>query len=407
MTLTAGSVLQQGKYVVQTVLKQTRFSTTYQAIHTYLDQPVMLQTMHDSLRDRDNFTQLSHQFITEVRYLVRHQPSAIEVLDCFVETSMPFMVLKSTSPGAIAQDALPDIDTWLKALLPDPIGPTLPNLMPDGSAVTSNPPTVVESLPADLAESVDRIGASPQTIAPSVTTEMAAPPSTDAISTTKTTAVSPLKLSQGSKILVGQAASLKRHRRLPLALLMASVIAGIGGASFGFTLRLQRPHTLNSSGGLGKTFFNREQAFPATDQWPETEIPEIPPDGVIDGMQIEQPDYRNSGSLDLPDYRGRQDFTDYAQPATETPMDDARVEPEWAPLPQEVEPMPEAVDEPFSAEPIPAAEPFKPSLDSEMGGEPPSDFGAGVEQAQPPKTNALPPLAAPIPVWPDAPTVMQ
>jgi hypothetical protein len=61
---------------------------------------------------------------------------------------------------------------------------------------------------------------------------------------------------------------------LPLSLMMTSVIAGVAGASFGWSLRFHKPGT---SGNSNIPLLSNEQGFPSQDGWPVQESPEMAP----------------------------------------------------------------------------------------------------------------------------------
>lgn len=94
MHLTAGTVLQDGKYKVDAVLGVGGFGITYRATHTYLGQAVALKTLNDSLCQHPNFDQFQHQFFTEAQWLALCQhPNIVRVLDFFEEAGLYFMVM--------------------------------------------------------------------------------------------------------------------------------------------------------------------------------------------------------------------------------------------------------------------------------------------------------------------------
>uniref|UniRef100_A0ACD5H548 Uncharacterized protein n=1 Tax=Desertifilum tharense IPPAS B-1220 TaxID=1781255 RepID=A0ACD5H548_9CYAN len=63
MDLIAGTVLQEGKYIIAEVLGQGGFGTTYRATHTYLGQSVVLKTLNENLRQHANFDKFQQQFV--------------------------------------------------------------------------------------------------------------------------------------------------------------------------------------------------------------------------------------------------------------------------------------------------------------------------------------------------------
>jgi len=92
--LTVGKTLQNGKYVLDSVLSQGGLGITYQATHTYLNQAVVVKTLNEELRRRADFRQFQQRFIDEARRLARFQhPHIVRVTDCFEELGLPFIVM--------------------------------------------------------------------------------------------------------------------------------------------------------------------------------------------------------------------------------------------------------------------------------------------------------------------------
>jgi hypothetical protein len=78
MNLTAGATLQNHKYVIQKLLRQSDLGITYEAQHAYLAQTVALQTFNETVRQRSDFEQLRQQFLSKVRSIVQ-QPKASQI----------------------------------------------------------------------------------------------------------------------------------------------------------------------------------------------------------------------------------------------------------------------------------------------------------------------------------------
>ncbi|MBW4487159.1 MAG: protein kinase [Trichocoleus desertorum ATA4-8-CV12] len=105
MNLAAGTVLQNGKYVVEAILGQGGFGITYRAHHSYFDQPVVIKVLHENLRRHADFAQFQQQFIAEARRVARCQhPNIVRVFDFFEEGGLSFIVMDYI-PG----DTLADI----------------------------------------------------------------------------------------------------------------------------------------------------------------------------------------------------------------------------------------------------------------------------------------------------------
>src|SRR6476646_10462708 len=105
MNLATGTVLQNGKYVVEAVLGQGGFGITYRAHHAYVAQPVVIKVQHENLRRHADFAQFQQQFIAEARRVARCQhPNIVRVFDFFEEGGLSFIVMDYI-PG----DTLADI----------------------------------------------------------------------------------------------------------------------------------------------------------------------------------------------------------------------------------------------------------------------------------------------------------
>jgi len=94
MNLAPATVLQQGKYRVNATLGIGGFGITYRAIHTHLNQTVVLKTLNESLRQHPASAQFQQQFIAEAQRLSRCQHSNIvRVIDFFEEAGQSFIAM--------------------------------------------------------------------------------------------------------------------------------------------------------------------------------------------------------------------------------------------------------------------------------------------------------------------------
>ncbi|MEG3941329.1 serine/threonine-protein kinase [Microcoleus sp. S36b_A3] len=94
MNLAPATVLQQGKYRVNATLGIGGFGITYRAIHTHLNQTVVLKTLNESLRQHPASAQFQQQFIAEARRLSRCQHSNIvRAIDFFEEAGQSFIAM--------------------------------------------------------------------------------------------------------------------------------------------------------------------------------------------------------------------------------------------------------------------------------------------------------------------------
>ncbi|NJO42692.1 MAG: hypothetical protein HC865_19260 [Cyanobacteria bacterium RU_5_0] len=302
MKLTTGATLQSNKYVIQELLNQSDFGVTYQAIHIYLDQTVFLQTLNEVVRPRSDFAQLQQQFMAGVRWLVKDPAThPIRVLDCFEEDGIPFVVLEFT-PG----QPPPKLSDWLTLSLettsPEAVFPAIPSPI----ALTSEAP--VSNIPYDV---VQPEAAPPEVILPVMQTATIAlssdvSPGNSSTSTLDSSihaeSLNPVPRSIASletrsafqnngatgtaSVKIGHNSSyFKPKRRLPVSLIVVSLIGGFVGAGAGLALRLS--HEPEAGGTI--PLFSREQSFPPEGNWPISEDTYVPDFGGV-----EQPIYRTS-----------------------------------------------------------------------------------------------------------------
>jgi serine/threonine-protein kinase len=108
MKLTAGQVLQDGKYVLNDVLSQGGFGITYRATHSSLAQTVVIKTLHDNLRSHADFERFQQRFLAEARLLARfHHPNIVRVSDFFKQEGLPFIVMDYV-PGKTLAEVISD-----------------------------------------------------------------------------------------------------------------------------------------------------------------------------------------------------------------------------------------------------------------------------------------------------------
>ena len=94
MQLTAGKVLQNGKYLLDAAIGQGGFGITYKATHSFLGQSVVIKTLQENLRGGENYAYFQKQFIDEAQRLAKcHHPNIVRVLDFFQEDGQPFIVM--------------------------------------------------------------------------------------------------------------------------------------------------------------------------------------------------------------------------------------------------------------------------------------------------------------------------
>ncbi|MBD2185087.1 serine/threonine protein kinase [Planktothrix sp. FACHB-1355] len=106
MNIMAGKVLQNGKYILDAPIGQGGFGITYKATHSYLGQTVVIKTLHENLRQHENFERFQEQFVAEAQRLAKCQhPNIVRVLDFFEEAGQSFIVMDYI-PGPTLADLL-------------------------------------------------------------------------------------------------------------------------------------------------------------------------------------------------------------------------------------------------------------------------------------------------------------
>lgn len=271
MNLTAGTTLQNQKYVIQKLLDQSDLSVTYQAQHAYLEQPVILQSLNENLRQRSDFAQLQQQFLAKVRSQAQQTLGAARVLDCFSEQGIPFVVFERV-PG----QPLPQFTDWFSVL---PIQTVDSNDSNQTVVSVASPETVFATAFSDPAtHSIFSEGTLPPTPAPAQTFQQITPQD------------SPSLAMVGTEIADIPQPKLRSKALMPLALIFVTMMGGILGAGFGLSLRLAstRPQADGNSSRLTPSLFSREQTFPAKADWPISETPQR----FTSPITVEEPVYR-------------------------------------------------------------------------------------------------------------------
>ncbi|MEG4631523.1 protein kinase [Microcoleus sp. AR_TQ3_B6] len=104
MNLAPATVLQQGKYKINATLGIGGFGITYRAIHTHLNQTVVLKTLNESLQQHPESAKFQQQFIAEAKRLSRCQHSNIvRIIDFFEEAGQPFIAMDYIPGQTLAQ----------------------------------------------------------------------------------------------------------------------------------------------------------------------------------------------------------------------------------------------------------------------------------------------------------------
>ncbi|MGA9382856.1 MAG: serine/threonine-protein kinase, partial [Phormidium sp.] len=108
MNITAGKVLQNGKYVLDGAIGQGGFGITYKATHNYLGQTVVIKTLNEELRREGYFERFQQQFVAEAQRLAKCQhPNIVRVLDFFEEEGQSFIVMDYIPGPTLAELVAP------------------------------------------------------------------------------------------------------------------------------------------------------------------------------------------------------------------------------------------------------------------------------------------------------------
>ncbi|OKH31173.1 hypothetical protein NIES2119_29250 [[Phormidium ambiguum] IAM M-71] len=108
MNITAGKVLQNGKYILDNAIGQGGFGITYKATHNYLGQTVVIKTLNEELRREGYFERFQQQFVAEAQRLAKCQhPNIVRVLDFFEEEGQSFIVMDYIPGLTLAELVVP------------------------------------------------------------------------------------------------------------------------------------------------------------------------------------------------------------------------------------------------------------------------------------------------------------
>ncbi len=109
MQLTAGRLLQGGKYIINHPLETAGFGITYRGTHTESGQSVVLKTLHPALFKSRAFSRLRDRFVELTTQLIPCQhPHLVRVIELFYEGDWPFMVMEYIHGQSFAELVQPD-----------------------------------------------------------------------------------------------------------------------------------------------------------------------------------------------------------------------------------------------------------------------------------------------------------
>lgn len=386
MTLTAGTTLHHGKYQINAVLDQKDWGVTYQALHLGLNQPVVVQSVYlpkNSYPDPDQFLSLVSQRLDSPTDF------QINVLECFIESEMLFLVLQQSESCPV-----PNLRNWVIPLThvqPTSSPPALHSERP--SAIPSSAIAPVTS-PAALSTSTPK---SPESTLDPETPDSNLPDTTicngHTTSPSEKTVIQPavtaiqqptpfasaLQPSQGSLVQSnrGQKGYVSANSRLsgnhpmghtssnsasqtkvivltapthshakkgsskfwiPISLGLTSLAAGLAGASFGWALRTQNLNSTNNP-SLLSPILNNEQSFPPIEGW----VGDDPVDLSIPLTIPEEPDRFNRRRYSDSVYP-EQDRVSEDIPEVRSPLSPQETL-EETPLPEPLAPLPDTTNE--------------------------------------------------------------
>ncbi|NJR39670.1 MAG: hypothetical protein HC781_13705 [Leptolyngbyaceae cyanobacterium CSU_1_4] len=308
MSLTVGTTLQNDKFAIKAILHQTDFGVTYQAAHPALNHPIILQSFNEALRQRNDFDQLRQKFLKEVLLFSKQPSETVQIIDCFEENGMPFVVL-----DAAADQSIPPLSSWLDI----PIEASAQEIAPPKTEASALKAALAAAFPETPAEAT-RVTApiAPPPIAEKKPEKSVAEKDTEAMAIAPAPEVAPVlaetlapsfpilpsfpphyapNSSRNSvNVLVSEQGSPRQW--MPLALMMTALITGFGGAGLGLALRFKPTPPGNSNRSLSSGWFGREQSFPPQQDWPITETPNLySPSSAFEQPYLSSPPIRESG----------------------------------------------------------------------------------------------------------------
>ncbi len=109
MTFKVGTILQGGRYVIDSVLGKGGFGLTYRARHTTLGLVVVIKTLQERLQRSPHHERFRSQLLVEAQTLATFQhPSIVRVIDWFEEDQYPCMVMEYIPGVTLTSLSRPD-----------------------------------------------------------------------------------------------------------------------------------------------------------------------------------------------------------------------------------------------------------------------------------------------------------
>jgi serine/threonine-protein kinase len=104
MNLTAGVALQNGKYLLSSLLSRDGLSLTFKATRTDLNQPIVLKTIQPHPQVPIDFVQLKQRFCEAARLFLQYQhPTLATVLEVFEVAGLPFVAIEYVNGQSLAE----------------------------------------------------------------------------------------------------------------------------------------------------------------------------------------------------------------------------------------------------------------------------------------------------------------
>lgn len=104
-----GKTLQRGKYTLEQELGRGGFGITFKATHQYLNQPVVIKTLNELLRQDPEFVKFQRSFQDEARRLALCvHPNIVRVSDFFIEDQLSYMVMDYIPGQTLDMVVFPD-----------------------------------------------------------------------------------------------------------------------------------------------------------------------------------------------------------------------------------------------------------------------------------------------------------
>ena len=103
MTLEAGATLQNGRYIIQSVLAESSLDITYEALHAYLNQTVYIKSLQEKHRFPNDEASIRQHFSHQAALFAQSTNAhLVSIVDGFEEDGLPFLVFNPTQGQTLA-----------------------------------------------------------------------------------------------------------------------------------------------------------------------------------------------------------------------------------------------------------------------------------------------------------------